>query len=210
MSYQGGSGGQSQGGSQGSGGAGSSSGGGGGGSSGSGMSQGEGGTAGEGAGSGQGAFWYVGESRPCSSCPWTAIDSATDNPGMIALQAKYRTMDNQYDYHIVYAGSSTGEVWFLGRGFANGYQNADGSPIKSTFTDCPEGMVWDDAKQACIWVHPECPDGQYWDFKEQKCMTRTTDGTTTTGGTSLENMDAIVAIIIVCVVLGVVAWAVVS
>jgi hypothetical protein len=185
---------------QGGGGAGSSSG-----SAGSDGQQGTGGTEEQGGGSGQGPFWYVGESRPCSSCPWTALDSAEDNPSMIALQTKYRTMDNQYDYHIIKAGSATGEVWFLARGFANGYQNPDGSPIKSTFTDCPEGQVWDEAKQSCVHIVPTCPDGQYWDWKESKCMVRTTtDG----GGASLENMDAIVAIILVCVMIGVVAWAV--
>lgn len=223
----------------------SGSGGGGGGSSGTGGTQGEGGTSGEGAGSGQGAFWYVGERRKCPSCGWEAIDSANDNPSMIALQSKYWVSDNTYDYHIIYAGSQTGEVWYLEHGFANGYQNADGTPITETHT-CPEGMHWDYAKEACVhdvvtcpegyhWDptafnpngapgntegycvdasgHPNCPPGKHWDTATNSCVMDSATGggpSPSDGQVALENLDAIMAIIIICVVLGVVAWAVVS
>lgn len=238
MSWQYGSGGQSGGGSQGSGGgsSGGGSGGGGGGSSGSGASQGEGGTSSEGGGSGQGAFWYVGESRKPGGA-WLAIDSATDNPGYIALQNKYRDSDNTFDYHIIYAGSQTGQVWYLEHGFANSWQGHE-----ETHT-CPTGQHWDAAKEACVhdvmtcpegytWDptsfnpngapgntegycvdssgHPNCPPGKHWDVGTNSCIMDADK----TGGTndqlSLENLDAIVAILLVCIVLGVVAYAVVS
>jgi len=81
---------------------------------------------------------------------------------MIALQALYRTMDNQHDYQIIYAGSTSGVVWSLTHGFANGYQNADGSIIVEQH-DCPEGQHWDEAKGACMHDVMTCPEGYHWD-----------------------------------------------